>query len=392
MGVYHVKSNHLSKNYFQDKQGMGFLFVTILFLTISLSSQTVFAQKSDYAILNDTVYRQGKISDLPTEGNTVIFFKSSAKSDPERLTVDEVKEFSYKERLFFRRQIQVGDSEAQVFLERLPVVNTKATLWKLNGPEHRFFVETDGELISLQPKGYRETLSNIFEKPELSSLIRTTQLNEFQLNYLFRTAENITKPRSFSKTIVFMPNVGFGMIRYSFVLPENFQNISLSGSSPVVGLSIETFINFKRSLSLNFSPTWSNFRSHTFESFIARNGRVESDVNIGFSTVQLPFFAKYYHDIQANKSRVFVELGYNFAFSSFRTARVFEAKISGNTVLTSQKSLELPEKHQGIVGGVGFEKFLNNHRVLVLGFRGTFLSETLESKITQTHLFAGYKF
>lgn len=382
----------MTKNYLQDKQGKSFLFAAILFFAIGLFPQTAWAQKSDFAILYDTVYRQGKISDLPTEGNTVIFFRSSAKSDPERLTVDEVKEFSFKERLFFRRQIQVGDREAQVFLEKLPVVNSKATLWKLNGPEHRFFVETEGELIPLQPKGYKETLSNILEKPELSSLIRTTQLNELQLNYLFRTAENITKPRSFSKTIVFMPNVGFGMINYSFVLPENFQNVSLSGSSPVLGLNIETFVNFNRSISLNLSPTWSNFRSHTFASYTARNGRVESDVNIGFSTIQFPLLAKYYHDIQANKSRIFVELGYNFAFSSFRTANLYEAKISGNTVLTSQKSLELPKKHQGAVAGLGFEKYLNNHRIVVLGFRGTFLSETLESKITQTHLFAGYKF
>lgn len=382
----------MSKNYFQDKQGLGFLFATILLLAISLSPQTVCAQKSDYAILYDTVYRQGKISDLPTEGNTVIFFKSSAKATLERLTIDDVKEFSFKERIFFRRQIQVGDRQTQVFLERLPVVNAKATLWKLNGPEHQFFVESDGELIPLKANGYKETLSNIFEKPELSSLIRTTQLNEFQLNYLFRTAENITKPRSFSKTIVLMPNVGFGMITYNFVLPEIFENVSLSGSSPVVGLNIETFINFKRSISLNFSPSWSNFSFHSFESFIARNGRVETDVNIGFSTIHLPLLAKYYHDIKANKSRVFVELGYNFAFSSFRTANVFEAKISGNTVLTSQKSLELPEKHQGAVGGLGFEKYLNNHRVVVLGFRGTFLSDTLESKIAQTHLYAGYKF
>lgn len=382
----------MSKNYFQDKQGKDFLFATILFLTISLSPQTVFAQKSDYAILYDTVYRQGKITDLPIEGNTVIFFKSSAKSAPERLTVDDVKEFSFKERLFFRKQIVVGEREAKVFLERLPVVNSKATLWKMNGPDHHFFVESDGELTPLKANGYKETLSNIFEKPELSSLIRTTQLNEFQLNYLFKTAENITKPRSFSKTIVLMPNVGFGMITYSFVLPEIFENVSLSGNSPVVGFNIETFVNFNRSISLNFSPSWSNFSSHTFESFIARNGRVESDVNIGFSTIQLPLLAKYYHDIKANKSRVFVELGYNFAFSSFRTANVFEAKISGNTVLTSQKSLELPKKHQGAVAGLGFEKYLNNHRVVVLGFRGTFLSEILESKITQTHLFAGYKF
>jgi hypothetical protein len=357
------------KNYVLPSQKWlwGFLLLG-LNLVFSFPSFGQRPLKSDYVVLGDTLLTQGVIRELPSENNTVIYFARSKKSEPQKYTVENVTEFRLSERVFFRKEIPQGDGRKTVFLERLPNAAPNAMVWRLNEQAASYYLETS-EGMEVLEGSFREQLTEALNNPLLAPLLEITKLNDFSLVYLFRTANTIQKPRTFSRLFAITPYVGYSSQTVGLTIPDSNEDIQVTGSSPAFGVNGEVFLTFKRSLSLNVGAMWTQFDSQNSAQYQYNQTRFDSDVFLDFSLLQIPVTVKYYVDLKPNKWRLFGEAGYSYALPNYDKLGVYQAEIEGDVVVTTTKGFEMSDSFSGFTLGIGAERYLNKHRGLVLGIR-----------------------
>jgi hypothetical protein len=347
--------------------------------------------KKDYIVVADTALSQGVVRDLPSEHNTVIYFARTKRDDDVRYTVHEITEFRISERLFFRKEVELDGKPSLVFLEKLPRSVPGATIWKLNGPPNRYYLETP-QGIQLLEDDYQELLKGALNNPMIDPLLELTKLNDFSLVYLFRAAASIERPRTFSRLFVITPYLGYSSQTVGLSFPDSDHQIKVTGSSPAVGVNGEVFLTFKRNLSLNFGVLWTQFSSQDFVQYQYNQKRYDSDVFLNFTLLQAPITAKYYLDLTPNKWRLFGEVGYSHAIASYDKLVMYQAKFEENGVVTSRKELEMGESFSGYAWGVGVERYLSKHRGMVLGIRQFRVSGTRSEFVQGLTFQLGYKF
>ncbi|WP_343851893.1 outer membrane beta-barrel protein [Algoriphagus jejuensis] len=374
----------------QDQFGK-FLLTLGLGLFLYLPSFGQVPLKKDYIVIADTALSQGVVRDIPAMDNTVIYFARSKKQAFQRLSVEEVSEFRISERHFFRKEIPKGGGQRVVFLEKLRHAVPEATLWKLNGETPVYYVETASGMEVLGTS-YRETLAASLDNPLLVPLIELTKPNDLSLEYLSRTANTIEKPRTFSRIFVLTPFVGYSRQTVGLLVPDSSEEIKITGSSPALGVNGEAFLTFSRNLSLNVGLTWTQFDAQDFFVYEQGVNRLESDVYLDFTLLQVPVAARYYFDLEPNKWRLYGEVGYSYAIPSYDKLGVYQGKFELEEVVTSRKSFEMSDSFSGVSYGVGVERYLSKHRGLVFGLRQFKVSGD-ENEFVQGLTFQlGYKF
>ncbi|GMQ27101.1 hypothetical protein Aoki45_37840 [Algoriphagus sp. oki45] len=348
--------------------------------------------KTDYIIINDSIFAQGKVEGIPVEDNRVVYFIRSKWEGPKRYSVEEVSEFQVSERKFFRKQLNWQGKSQFVFLERLPRPFVKAIFWKLNGEPNQFFVEVDQELLPLE-EDYKETLRSAFSDKSLENLIPITRLKESSLIYFSRTATTIQKERTFSKFASITPHAGIGLNSIEFLIPESLEEVKLQAAAPVIGLNGELFLNFYRSLSFNLGLKWSQLDAQQFRQYSWKGSDFQTDVFVDMSWVQVPVAARYYFDLNPNRFRIFAEAGLVYVQACYSTSGLFMAEIEGNQVTTSSPPLELGTTFTGTGFGLGADKYLPNRRAVVFGFNySKATGETKGGALAGLNFYLGYKF
>ncbi|TNF44249.1 MAG: hypothetical protein EP311_01580 [Cytophagales bacterium] len=348
--------------------------------------------KTDYIIINDSIFAQGKVEGIPVEDNRVVYFIRSKREGPKRYSVEEVSEFQVSERKFFRKQLNWQGKSQFVFLERLPRPFVKAIFWKLNGEPNQFFVEVDQELLPLE-EDYKETLRSAFSDKSLENLIPITRLKESSLIYFSRTASTIQKERTFSKFASITPQAGIGLNSIEFLIPESLEEVKLQAAAPVIGLNGELFLNFNRSLSFNLGLKWSQLDAQQFRQYSWKGSDFQTDVFVDMSWVQVPVAARYYFDLNPNRFRIFAEAGLVYVQAFYSTSGLFMAEIEGNQVTTSSPPLELGTTFTGTGFGLGADKYLPNRRAVVFGFNySKATGDTKDGALAGLNFYLGYKF
>jgi hypothetical protein len=304
------------------------------------------AQRHDHIVIGDTIFTEGKIKDLPSEGNTTIYFRRARPENFKKYTIEEVSELMVNQRKFFKKKINIGNGVEEVFLELIPQEYDQLKLWSFNQERPEYFIERDGQLIHLN-ESYSEILSVQLSNPELAPLLDITKLNWFDLPYLFKSAKRFDSPRTFTKLIGITPYVGVNLVKNNFTIPSGTYEASVSGPGPTLGLNAEIFPNFKRNISLNFSPNWTKFDNQEFLNYSNGNFQYESDVYMDYSFLQLPFLVKYYIDISPNKLRAYVEAGYVFSLNDYKKLGIYEGHKDGTSVTTTQKDFTLNDRFSG---------------------------------------------
>jgi hypothetical protein len=362
--------------------------------SVLLFPQKVHAQrpeKKDYIILSDTALSQGKIFGMPTENNTLVNFARSRRTPVKSYSVAEVSEFRMSERVFFSKKALVEGKEQLVFLEKLPHEANGVSLWRLNARPAVFFVQTATGLEELG-ENYRATLGSAYGNEDLLPLIAITDKSELSLNYLSKTAKNLTTPRTFTQLLTVTPLVGIGSQSVTFLIPDSTVPAKISGPSPSFGVIGELFLTFKRELSVGLGVSWSQLDNQALYTYTANQLRYESDVFVDFSVIQVPLTVRYYYDLSPNRYRIFAEAGYSYGMPSYETSGVFQAEISGNSIVTSSKSFQLSETYSGFIWGVGVEKYLSKHRGVALGLRQSSLGGVNDESFSSLNFYVGFKF
>ena len=377
---------------FSAQKAIGLLLiVSALGLAIPRKLLAQVPVKTDYIVVADTALSQGVIEDIPSENNTVIYFARTKREEKVRYTVGEVTEFRASERLFFRKEVELGGKATLVFLEKLPKSVKEASIWKFNGQPNLYFLETSKGLRPLK-ENYREELKEALKNPMLDPLLELTMLNDLSLIYLSRSASTIQSSRTFSRLFVVTPYMGYSSQTVGLTVPDSDHAIEITGSSPAFGVTGEAFLTFKRNLSLNVGLLWTQFDSQELVKYQRGQIRYESDVFIDFSLLQVPITAKYYVDLTPNKWRIYGEAGYSYAIPDYEKLGIYQGKLEGDEVLTSVRSFEMSDRFSGFTWGVGAEKYLNKHQGLVLGVRGFKVDGTSEEFVRGLTFLLGYKF
>lgn len=359
--------------------------VFLLFQTQSI------AQRHDHIVIGDTIYTEGKIKDLPSEGNTTIYFRRARPENFKKYTIEEVSELMVNQRKFFKKKINIGNGVEEVFLELIPQEYDQLKLWSLNQERPEYFIEREGQLIHLN-ESYSEILSVQLSNPELAPLLDITKLNWFDLPYLLKSAKRYESPRTFTKLFGITPFVGVSLVKNKFTLPASRYDATVSGSGPTLGLNVEIFLNFKRNISLNLSPNWTKFDHQEFLNYSNDNFQYESDVYMDYSFLQLPLVVKYYIDISPNKLRAYVEAGYVFSLNDYKKLGMYEGQKDGSSVTTTQKEFILNNRLQGYGIGMGIIKYFKKDKGIVLGIRNTQVKASPSENLSSTSAFIGYKF
>ncbi len=366
---------------------------TIFFFTLSIiSTSGSFAQSKifDFIVVEEKV-TPGSLENMPSESNTVIFFTPNDNSKKQKYTVLQVSEFRFNGRMFFRKNLGTAAKPQYKFLERVSAESQRFPLFRLHDESGYFYIGKDDSLFPLK-EDYKEKLKEVLENPNVDPLVDLTDLKEDQLNDLLQNAWILTKPRTFTKPIVFTPYVGFGFIDHLINYPDINHSLVIRPKAIMVGINTEYFINYHRNISLNFSPQLIQYQSLTFDTFQAFGNRYESDVFVRFSSIQLPVSIRYYLDISPNKLRLYGDLGAVASFGLAQQATIYEAIIEKDEIQSSKSDFEFPNNHFGITYGFGMERYFKKHKGLVLGMKGLHISGKSDSKITQNQLFLGYKF
>lgn len=89
-----------------------------IFILLLSGISSLYAQGGHVVIL-DTMVIGGLIKGLPIEDNTAIYYKKFGKDVFEKITVNEVSEFSFDNRFFYRHEIKHNGILQPIFLERL---------------------------------------------------------------------------------------------------------------------------------------------------------------------------------------------------------------------------------------------------------------------------------
>lgn len=380
----------MKNKYLAENRNIFVSCCTVLFLILTNCVTVSFGQKSDYVILNDSIYREGKILSLPNANNQMITFRLTSKVPPQNLGIDSLNEFSFKNRKFFRKQVEFIFENQPVFLELLAEDAESNKLWKLNGETPIYLIESSNAIILLDEQ-YQKSLEKILSNAEVSQLINITPMKEYPLKYLFETAKTIQKPRTFTKSLRVLPHIGFNLINLKVGVPGLNNHLQVSSTSASFGINSELFINFNRNISVNLNPSIVFVQASDFAVFENGQESIETDITISLDQLQVPLTIKYYLEISPNRSRAFLESGYVFGKSIKNNANSFQGRIVGNEVFTSREVFQLPDIHQGIVFGAGIEKYLNNHNAINLGSKALFLNGAT-STMTQFQFFIGYKF
>ena len=262
-----------------------------------LFQQQSIAQKNDYIVIRDSIFTEGKVKDLPSDENSSIYFRKVSREEFKKYSIEEVNELMFNRRKFFRKTIQLNDSSQMVFLELLPQEMTTVKLWQLNQEKEEFFIEISDQLILLD-KSYPLILKRAVENPELERLISITNLNWYDLTYLFNTAKRYKTPRTYTPIFVFTPYAGISFTSNQFTIPNSSYLAKVKGIGPTVGFNAEAFLNFKRNISFNLSPSWSAYSIKSLLNYNYVGFAFESDVFLEYSTIQIPVTAKYYFDLR----------------------------------------------------------------------------------------------
>lgn len=376
------------------KDTIRFWILSAFFLWFGLLSHPLRGQrpeKKDYIILGDTALSQGKVMGTPTENNSLVSFVRSRKTPVKTYSVSEVSEFRMSERVFFSKKVLVNGKEQLVFLEKLPHVANGVSIWRLNAKPALFFVETATGQEELG-ETYRATLGSAYGNDDLLPLIAITDKSELSLNYLSKTAKNLMAPRTFTQLLTLTPLVGIGSQSVAFLIPDSNITAKISGLSPSFGVIGELFLTFKRDLSVGLGVSWSQLDNQALFTYSANQLQYESDVFVYFSLIQVPLTVRYYYDLSPNRYRIFAEAGYSYGVPSYEKSGVFQAEISGNSIITSSKSFQLSETYSGFIWGVGVEKYLSKHRGVALGLRQTSLGGVNEESLKSLNFYLGFKF
>ncbi|MFC5192195.1 hypothetical protein ACFPIK_10480 [Algoriphagus aquatilis] len=348
-------------------------------------------EKKDYIILGDTALSQGKIFGMPTKENTEVTFARSRRTPSRIYSVAEVSEFRMSERVFFSKKALLGGQERLVFLEKLPHEAGGVSLWRLNAKPAVFFVETVKGLEVLE-EDYKETLGTAYGNGNLLPLVAITNKSELSLNYLSKTAKNLSSPRTITKLLTLTPWVAYSSQSVEFLIPDSTVPAKISGSSPSFGVVGELFLTFKRDLSVGLGVTWSQLDNQGFFTYATNQLRYESDVFVDFSLIQVPLTVRYYYDLSPNRYRIFAEAGYSYGMPSYEKAGVFQAEIGTNSIITSSKTFQLTDTYSGFIWGVGVEKYLSKHRGVALGLRHASLGGIDDESFNGFNFYLGFKF
>ena len=364
------------------------ILLSVLLLLFSGIS-TLYAQRG-HIVLFDTLHTNGYMQDILIEDNTVLFYKRFPEDKFTKFTIDQVSEFSHKNRYFYRREIVHEGVLRKVFLERIISSKTAVTLYRLNGSDARFYIEADSALHRLD---HKVQLKEAFPNPDLEYLIAKTKIKESQLKYLFKTASEINfKPRTFTNLLVFTPYAGVGNVSHTFKVFVTNDDISLSTWSPFLGLNVEAFLNFKRNLSLNFSPQLFSFQNKFFFTTTSAKGEIEADIYLSYLARQSPLSVKYYFDAKPQKLRLYGEFGYVYSKINLRRTVSHQATITGNEVRMTSEEFSIPDRHSGFMIGIGAERYFFGHKGVVLSLKYSKMAESLESSMEQVQFSSGFKF
>ncbi|TDQ15170.1 outer membrane protein with beta-barrel domain [Algoriphagus boseongensis] len=367
-----------------------YLFFSFLwFLVGSALAQT--QGKRDYIVLADTIYSQGKIDDIPSEENTVLFFSRSKKEEFKKYTIKEINEFRVSDRLFFRKSFQLNGEDKLAFLEKLPHSTDKVSLWKWNGKINYFFVETPSGIHQLEAE-FRPQLLDAYGNLDLDPLISLTRPKELSLIYLAKTAKTIQKPRTFTNLFGITPWVGYSSQTVGFVIPNTNKEGKIQSASPSFGLNAEVFVTFLRNLSFNVGAILSKFDSQDYFMYEQNSIRYESDIFADFNQIQIPVTARYYLDLDPNRWRLFGEVGYGYSMQKYNSMGIYQAKFERNEVETSIAPFSLEDSFSGITWGIGVEKYIRKNQGFSFGLRQLDTKGLNQQSINSLIFYLGYKF
>lgn len=365
------------------------LFVGTFLLGFSQEGQ---AQRMDYIILYDTIYREGKIESLPSNNLTEINFRRSRRDQYQTYLIEDISELRYNGRKFHRKEITVNANSKQVFLEKLPDAVEGAIIWKLNSEPAQYLLETPKGMQYLG-EDYQSVLLENFGKEFLKPLMDFTPLEDIPLVYLNKAANTLEAPRTFTRHLVFSPHLGVGLQQVGFSLPEtDFQN-QVSGVSSQLGISGEVFLDFKRRFSASTGIIWSRFDSQDFFTYSKGSTQFESDIYMDFSLIQIPILFRYYYDVKPNRVRLYAELGYNYGMANFVKLGLFQAElINGQEVITTQEPMEMGSEYQGLSFGVGIERYFSTYKGITMGIKNSYMEGKNDRSIQNLTFHIGYKF
>ncbi len=367
------------------------LFWMLIGFNLGISFQILAQKKTDYIVV-DSVLTYGNIKSAPIHPDTELEFKRTKKGGYNTYDISTVKEFRVSDLFYLRKEIQLNGQRQSVFLELLNDSVSNASLWKLNAKELHFFLETPEGITPLNKENYKAILAENYDDPIVQDLIGITPLWELPLEYLSKTINTITKPRTFTKVLVFTPFIGVSNMQTQFLIP--FTNVigKISFLSPVVGMNGEYFVSFKRNISINLGANFSQFDGQAYQEYRISNQTSKSDLYLDYNLIQFPIRGKYYLDFEPNRLRGFASFGYSFAILSLEKGGMFIAEFQEAQILTYQRPLAIDSKYSGINTSLGLERYLSKHRGLVLELSYFQLQQETKDQISGINLHLGYKF
>ncbi|EAZ82808.1 hypothetical protein ALPR1_11345 [Algoriphagus machipongonensis] len=357
-----------------------------------LVSMEIHAQKYDYIVFADTIQTDGYIKNYPIENNTAIFFKKIKREEYKKYTIEEVTEFYVNHRYFFKKEISLSGEMKIIFLQLIPQPNPAIKLWKFSAEKDYYFLEDSMGLNQLNEESYQEVLSELIDNPIIDPLIDITQLEEYSLYYLFQTATTIIKPRSYSKVFTISPNVGYNLVKQEFSLPNIGLVNRINAETPTFGINLEVFVNPMRNISVNLNPNWSKVNTNQFQFNSEGKLNFEIDYYLDYSVFTLPVSGKYYIDIKPNAWRGFFELGYSVGIFNYEKLVFYRAEVDGKSITTIAGDFELEPIYQGLVWGIGLEKYFKHSRAISIGLKNYHLSASVNEKYLRTGGYLSFKF
>ena len=205
------------------KPSAAYRILLITFVGMLLFQQESIAQRNDYIVFRDSIFTEGIVKDIPSDENTSVFFKRSRRDEFTKYTIEEVGEMMVGQRKFFRKTIQTNGETQTVYLELIPQEMSTIKLWQLNQDKDEFFIETDDQFIWLD-ESYPILLERLLDNPDLAPLISITDLNWYDLTYLFKTAKRYEAKRTYTPIFVFTPYTGVTFTEYQFTIPNTNYN------------------------------------------------------------------------------------------------------------------------------------------------------------------------
>ncbi|MCR9016185.1 hypothetical protein [Aquiflexum gelatinilyticum] len=369
------------------------IFFSILMVsaTYSLAQKRV---RNDYILFQDSLHIDGRILEIPTLENQSLVFRSIKGGQEKTYGVNDVSEFQYKDRKFFRKDIG-SPREMLVFLELIPTENQDLALYRLNVKKETFYLEnkSTGKLYAVNGQ-VSDAFSSLNKNDAVNPLIGLTKQTAGSIAYLLNSADQVKDLRTFSKPIYVEPFFGTGIAIAEFGIEPVEQVTEMAGLAISGGLSIEAFLNFKRNISISFSPQLFGFDATKFEKIQLPNGQnYETDLSISMIALQFPVAVKYYIDLKPQKFRTYLEMGYAFSNTLNQKSYQFGAWKKNNEITFHSDKPVLADSYQGIHFGAGANIIRKNNRILTLGLKSYLQSGNLGNTTLSIHLITlGLKF